>query len=142
MLNNERHTPVGDAEWALSLQKDIDENGMQSPLIVDNTNGDFKVVVGTNRVVSVRNLGWTHVPCIIWGGPIPDDWDRVIIRHEHQCREYVRDGRLIVLAETLMIRDAHLPESMKYPTNPEPYLAIKEQTDSITRVPEPTQGDA
>lgn len=123
------NTQFANTEWCMALQNNIDECGLASPILVDNRTGEYKVLCGNNRVQALGNLGWTHVPCLINGGPIPDEWDREVIANEHIARDLLRDGRMEVRHERIYVFDAMTPEHMKYPTNPEPYR--KEDTDAV-----------
>lgn len=57
-------------DWFAGLRRDIEANGLNNPIVVANRpemQFEMRVMVGSNRVRAVRQLGWNVVPCIIYG---------------------------------------------------------------------------
>jgi hypothetical protein len=124
-----------EAEWTQALEKSIRENGLISPILIDSnpvrkhrealaagTTDEFHVYCGHHRVQAMHRIGWTYVPCVIYGGPVPYEWDPVHIPNEVRAREYFRDGVMILEHEKLAMTKTMIPEDMIYPDIPDdPY---------------------
>lgn len=108
-------------DWCLALMADIEAHGLACPLLIDNEDGAMKVFVGHNRAQALRHLGWTHVPAVIHRGEIPSEWERTELNTLREIQDLLREGRIELRFGKIYIFDTQLPESMTYPTNPEPY---------------------
>lgn len=128
------HLVWEDTDWCLALERSIREDGLASPILIDadpvrkhkealaaGTTDEFHVYCGHHRVQAMHRIGWTHVPCVIYGGPIPDEWERVEATSVAHIASYFRDGDVVLKHEKLAMHNTMPPESMIYPTTIERY---------------------
>lgn len=66
-----------------SLQESIKEQGLITPIAVQERNGKYKLIAGEHRLTACKNLGWTEIPAHI-------------IEREYEDDE-IEDARLCIL---------------------------------------------
>lgn len=124
------HLVWEDTDWCVKLEDDIRENGLIAPLLVDNTGRDlarreippFKVYVGHHRAQAMKRIGWTHVPCVVYGNPVDPSWESTKIKTLVNAREYFPPHENVHLWHgRIMITGTLIPEEGIYPPNKDPY---------------------
>ena len=109
----------GSEKFRPALAQNISEQGLVNPLIVLNHDrGKYKkkwLKTGNNRLWALKNLGWTHAPCLVTGAC------------EYPCKQvtfeeaqgYCKDGTLScdleAHGEVLQMKDVCKPENYEYP---------------------------
>ena len=73
------------------LRASIQANGLQQPIGVrDLTNGEYRIIYGHRRSIAVTQLGWSHVPSLVFG---PDEGDEdVLMGAENYHRTQTNDA--------------------------------------------------
>lgn len=140
-----RHTPIarlkyknkdGDGpeqweslKWYRDLRDDIDKNGLTCPLLVGmipgpyNRFGEFGVRIGHHRLAACEYLGWTHVPCVIHGAPLPEEWEKTQLDNINEMHDLMVDAKVENRWETVFfIYASTMPETGKYPRQDNPYF--------------------
>lgn len=57
-----------------TLQESIQKRGLiQNPVVLDNGNGKFTLIVGSRRFQACKALGWKTLPCRVGKGDVEDD---------------------------------------------------------------------
>ena len=87
-------------EWFEKLVKDIDEHGLDNPVVVHNQtmpcdeNTPCRVVHGCNRYRAIRRLGWPTVPALIVGSLqfTPFAKTAVELHSVEEAQSYLTDG--------------------------------------------------
>lgn len=111
---------VGSDEWRPALAKNISEQGLVNPLIVLNHRDPQRykerwLKTGNNRLWALKNLGWTHAPCLVTG--ICDHPAKKVNLQE--ANSYIKDGELECVVEThgavLQLKNTCKPEDYEYP---------------------------
>jgi len=136
-LNLRRNVSINvDQPWFEALCKDIEKNGLASPLLVLHYANEtliravpMSVKVGQNRLRALRKLGWKHVPCIIVGrvgDPPPAGLDVVLLKNLSEVQALLADGvARFAKYESLSIDNVTAPERMIYPEPKEPYFDVE-----------------
>lgn len=110
----------GSEKWRPALADNIREQGLVNPLIILNHRGEGYTTkylkTGNNRLWALKELGWTHVPCIVTGS-CDHPCIKVTLK---EAESYFKDGRLVCkntsLGKSLVLRDVCKPEDRVYPT--------------------------
>ena len=101
-------------EWRKALLADISARGMKCPMLVlnhqnmKNAGGSplfpdlamiipkpYHLRVGRNRRWALRELGWTHAPCLVTG-PVRPEWESELITTPERLQQVWTDGDLRV----------------------------------------------
>lgn len=106
--------------WFEDLKKDIEKNGLASPLFVRNRQcgierlSVMEVKTGQTRIRALHDLGWTHVPVLLIGEK-PADIDGTPISTMEEFQSYLGDGKACILHDYIHINQCKVPENRKYP---------------------------
>lgn len=128
------HLVWEETEWCVALEEDIRENGLISPILIDGdplrkhrealacgTTDEYHVYCGHHRVQAMHRIGWTHVPVVIYGVKVPEEWAPEVIKNKGHAETFFKDGVVDLRFFKLSMLDTHLPETMVYPPNTDPY---------------------
>jgi hypothetical protein len=114
-------SPYTQQPWFRALVASIEADGLMSPLIINNRE-KMVVAVGMNRTRAVRELGWTHVPCIVYG-TLPSGVSNATPTFSLEAiQSHIYDGEVYEHHDGgLLLKDYLSPEKMIYPKHKEPY---------------------
>ena len=103
-----------------ALAENISKQGLVNPLIILNHRDPARykerwLKTGNNRYWAIKNLGWTHVPCLVTGHC---DHPSTKVTFD-EAQELIKDGTLIYIVEAhggiLQLEGVCKPESYEYP---------------------------
>ena len=78
--------------WYTQLLEDIKEKGLGSPLMVNNhKDRPYLIQAGNHRYICCKDLGWTHIPCIVGLNPYPGDTSTPLANCQ-EIQPYLGDG--------------------------------------------------
>lgn len=133
MWYKKEHLVWEDTDWCVALEKDIKENGMIAPILVDNEKPDedpYHVRTGHHRCQALERLGWTHAPAVIWGSELDEDWEHTRIKTHSSLFEYFPATQHVwIFHGRIIIDNDMIPEDMVYPPNKDPYWS--ESSDNV-----------